>query len=149
VKCPFCSHSETKVIETRETAEEITRRRRECLKCEKRFTTYEKQESASIRVIKKDGNREMFDREKIKRGITKACEKRPISSEQIDKMVDEIERKLREKHMPEVKSTVIGEQVMSKLKKVDTVAYIRFASVYKEFEAIEDFTNVLKGLSKK
>jgi len=103
MRCPFCLAKETRVIETRETGEEITRRRRECLKCKKRFTTYEKIENFSLRVIKKDGSRELFDKEKLRRGILKACEKRPLTQEDIDTIIDSIERTLRKKHSPEVR----------------------------------------------
>jgi transcriptional repressor NrdR len=146
MKCPFCSHAETQVIETRETGEDVTRRRRECLKCERRFTTYERQESMQLRLIKRDGNREMFDKEKLKRGLLKSCEKRPVTTKQIEEIVDDIERRLRSKGKPEVKSSEIGELVMQKLKKLDAVAYIRFASVYKNFEDAGDFSKVLKQL---
>jgi transcriptional repressor NrdR len=146
MKCPFCSYAETKVIDTRETAEEITRRRRECLKCHKRFTTYEKLENFNLRVIKKDGNRESFDREKLKRGLLKACEKRPISLAEIDKVVDDIEKALRNKKLPEVRSAFIGELVMKHLKKLDSVAYIRFASVYRSFQDIHEFEKEVKEI---
>jgi transcriptional repressor NrdR len=146
MKCPFCSHAETQVIETRETGEDVTRRRRECLKCERRFTTYERQESMQLRLIKRDGNREMFDKDKLKRGLLKSCEKRPVTTKQIEEIVDDIERRLRSKGKPEVKSSEIGELVMQKLKKLDAVAYIRFASVYKNFEDAGDFSKVLKQL---
>ncbi|MBN2142176.1 transcriptional repressor NrdR [Candidatus Woesearchaeota archaeon] len=148
MNCPFCRHAETQVIETRESAEDMTRRRRECLKCEKRFTTYERVEHTHLRVIKRDGNRELFNREKLKRGFLLACEKRPVTSDQIDKILDEIEGKLRSKGKPDVKSSEIGELAMSKLKKLDSVAYIRFASVYKKFEDADDFKKVLSQLGK-
>jgi transcriptional repressor NrdR len=147
MKCPFCSHTDTQVIETRETSEDVTRRRRECLKCSKRFTTYERVEN-NLRVVKKDGIREEFDREKVKKGILKACEKRPITIEQIDKTVDEIEKTLRNKGVTEVKSTFIGNLVMRHLKKLDSVAYIRFASVYRAFQDAGEFEKELKLLKK-
>lgn len=146
MRCPFCSYQETKVVETRETGEDVTRRRRECLKCKKRFTTYEKLENLNLRVIKKDGNRESFDKEKLRRGLLKACEKRPISIADIDRVADDIERTLRSKHAPEVKSAVIGELVMKNLKKLDSVAYIRFASVYRSFQDIHEFEKEVKLL---
>lgn len=146
MRCPFCSYKATQVVETRETGEEITRRRRECLKCKKRFTTYEKLESFNIRVIKKDGNREFFDREKVKKGILKACEKRPITLEQIDNAVGAIEKILKNKHSPEVKSSAIGDLVMRYLKKLDSVAYIRFASVYRAFHDVGEFEKEVRLL---
>ena len=151
MKCPFCSSKETRVVETRETGEEVTRRRRHCLKCNKRFTTYEKLENLNLRVIKKDGNREFFDKEKLRKGILKACEKRPVSNDAIDKAADDIERTLRNKYSPEVRSSVIGDLVMRNLKKLDSVAYIRFASVYRAFQDIGEFekeVRLLKTLNK-
>lgn len=149
MKCPFCSHEETKVIESRESEDlKATRRRRECLKCEKRFTTYERVENIEIIVIKKEGKREMFDRNKVKSGMLKACEKRPINTELIDKAVDEIEKDIRNMESTEINSTAIGNLVMRKLKAIDKVAYIRFASVYREFEDISNFEEELKKLKK-
>jgi transcriptional repressor NrdR len=149
MKCPFCAYKETQVIETRESAEDITRRRRECLKCKKRFTTYEKRENVHIRVIKRDGNRELFDREKLKKGLLRACEKRPVPIEKIDLIISEIESKLSSKGKQDIKSSEIGELVMQKLRKLDAVAYIRFASVYKKFQDVADFKDVLKELKTK
>jgi transcriptional repressor NrdR len=146
MKCPFCSYKATQVVETRETTEDITRRRRECLKCKKRFTTYEKLENLNLRIIKKDGNRESFDREKVKKGILRACEKRPITLGQIDKVADEVEKTLMRKHLREVKSSVIGDLVMKHLKKLDSVAYIRFASVYRAFQDVGEFEREVKML---
>jgi len=143
MKCPFCN-SETKVTNKRD-GEGETRRRRECLKCKKRFTTYEKIE-ADLRVIKKDGARESFDIEKIRRGIIKACEKRPISLEKINSVVAEIENKLKTSNKKEVKTQTIGELVTRALKKLDKVAYIRFASVYRDFKDVSDFKKELKEL---
>lgn len=145
MQCPFCTHPETKVTETRETNEEVTRRRRECLRCEKRFTTYERVE-LNLTVIKKSGTRVAFDRNKVKNGLVKACEKRPISQERIEQAVDEIETKLRNKGKSEVSSHDIGEEVMKSLKKLDQVAYVRFASVYREFADLTSFQNELKNL---
>ncbi|MBI3334280.1 transcriptional regulator NrdR [Candidatus Pacearchaeota archaeon] len=144
MQCPYCQHLETKVIDKRDAVGR-TKRRRECLKCEKRFNTHEAVEEVRLRVIKKDGGREDFDRDKLKRGIEKACEKRPISTERIDKMIITIEDKLRKKGK-EVPSTFIGEMVSKELKKVDKVAYIRFASVYRDFTDISDFKNEIKKL---
>ena len=143
MKCVFCG-LETHVTDKRESPEG-TRRRRECLKCRKRFTTYEKPERKEIIVVKKDNRREAFSREKLKTGIMKACEKRPISIEKIDKMVEEIEERLRKKGK-EVKSRILGEMVINKLKKIDKVAYIRFASVYRDFQDIKDFKQEIKNL---
>lgn len=149
MQCPYCSHQETKVVDKRETDSlEVTRRRRECLRCEKRFTTYERVE-IDLRVIKKDGRRETFDREKIKAGMLKACEKRPVSTENIDAAIDKIEAALRGRASAEIKSAVIGELVSKELQKLDKVAYIRFASVYKDFEDIESFAVEVKQLVQK
>jgi len=142
--CPYCLNEETKVMDKRD-AEGIIRRRRECLKCSKRFNTTESVEKVDIRVIKKDGRREEFEREKIKRGILRACEKRQVSDETVDKMIMIIEEKLRRKGK-EVKSQFIGELVSKELKKIDKIAYIRFASVYKDFSDIDDFKKEIKGL---
>jgi len=149
MRCPFCNHKDTQVVETRETGEDITRRRRECLKCKKRFTTYEKMENFSLRVVKKDGNRESFDKEKVKKGIIRACEKRPITLEQIDKVVDDIDKFLRNKGQKEIKSSLIGDLVMKHLKKLDSVAYIRFASVYRAFQDVGEFEKELRMLKHK
>ena len=147
MKCPYCNQEETKVVDKRESEENaVTRRRRECLKCEKRFTTYERVETSNILVVKKDGSREQFDRNKVKKGMLKACEKRPVSAERIDAALEEIEAKLISMQGQEIKSAEIGEQVMKKLKKLDKVAYIRFASVYKEFADIESFQEEVKRL---
>ncbi len=146
--CPFCQSQETKVIDKRDTGN-ITKRRRECLKCEKRFNTLENIEEVQLRVIKKDGRREPFNREKVKRGIIKACEKRPISTEKIDRMLINIEEKLRKMGKKEIKTEVIGELVSKELKKADKVAYIRFASVYREFADVDDFKKEIKELVKK
>jgi len=145
MRCPFCNSEKTEVTDKRDSENE-TRRRRECLKCKKRFTTYERLEVKNIRVIKKDGGREQFDLEKLKKGIIKACEKRPVSLEKIDQVVREIESKLAESNKKEIKSTTIGELVMKALKKLDEVAYIRFASVYREFKDLNDFKKQLKEL---
>jgi transcriptional repressor NrdR len=150
MRCPYCQHAETKVLDSRDVEDsDVTRRRRECLECEKRFTTYERPEIVELVVKKKDGRREKFDRAKLRNGIAKACEKRPISTDQIEKVVDEIEMELRRREDIEVPSTQVGELVMRHLKKIDKVAYIRFASVYREFEDIETFENELHRLLKK
>ena len=148
MKCIFCGHSETKVVDSRES-EDITRRRRECLKCEKRFTTYERAESLQIYIIKKDNRRELFDREKLKKGILRACEKLPIPLEKIDNIVNKVESKLRTLDANEIQSKSLGEEVGKYLKQLDKVAYIRFASVYREFADIEDFKKEIQGLLKK
>ncbi|OYT56181.1 MAG: transcriptional regulator NrdR [Candidatus Aenigmarchaeota archaeon ex4484_14] len=148
MQCPYCSSNDTKVIDSRET-DGSTRRRRECLKCGNRFTTYERVEDIQFMVIKKDGRREQFNREKIKTGITKACEKRPISMEKIEQVVDKIEADLRRMGKTEIKSRVIGKMVVRELKHLDKVAYIRFASVYQEFDDLESFENELRKLKKK
>ena len=144
MRCPYCLHEETKVIDKRDANNKV-RRRRECLKCEIRFNTFEEIERLGLRVIKKDGSREEFDRDKLKRGITRACEKRPISTEKIDIMINKIEEKLRKKGK-EVESVFIGEVVSKELKKVDKIAYIRFASVYKDFTDLDDFKKEIRGL---
>ncbi len=148
MKCPFCSHAETKVLDSRESEDDLNRRRRECEKCGKRFTTYERIELPSLLVIKKDGNREQFDREKVRRGMLHACEKRPIAHEAIEKVAAEIEAEIRQKHEDdhEVKSSEIGQAVMRKLKALDEVAYIRFASVYKRFTDVESFKKEIDKL---
>ena len=150
MKCPYCSNDETQVIDTRETENlEATRRRRECLKCSKRFTTYERVEEADIIVVKKDGRRERFQRKKLIDGILKACEKRQIAIEKIEKLVDDIESDLRKRDSVEVDSKAVGELAMKKMKSLDKIAYIRFASVYREFEDIERFEEELEKLTKK
>ena len=136
MKCIFCG-SETHVTDKRESPDG-TRRRRECLKCKKRFTTYEKAEKKEFAVVKKDGRREAFSREKLRNGIIKACEKRPVTVDKIEKIINEIEENLRKKGK-EIKTEVIGKMVMDKLKKLDKVAYIRFASVYMDFKSAKDF----------
>ncbi|MEK6891778.1 MAG: transcriptional regulator NrdR [Nanoarchaeota archaeon] len=150
MKCPYCNFEETQVIDTRETENlETTRRRRECMKCNKRFTTYERVEEADIIVVKKDGRRERFERQKLVNGILKACEKRFIALEKIEKLVDEVESDLRKRDSVEVESKVVGELAMKKLKSLDKVAYIRFASVYREFGDLDRFTEELEKLQKK
>ncbi|MEK6816446.1 MAG: transcriptional regulator NrdR [Nanoarchaeota archaeon] len=150
MKCPYCHQGDTKVLDSRENEDQtVTRRRRECLKCEKRFTTYERLETSNILVIKKDGRREMYDRQKIKSGIVKSCQKRPVTMEQIEKALDDIESDIITSGDSEIESRKIGDQVMRQLKKLDKVAYIRFASVYREFEDLEMFKEELNKLLKK
>lgn len=144
--CPFCSNPETKVTDKRDVGR-VARRRRECLKCSKRFSTHEVVEIGELKVSKKDGRKESFDIEKIKRGIARACEKRPVDGERIEKMIRGIEQKLR-KRGNVVKSSLIGEMISKELKKVDKVAYIRFASVYRDFADISDFKKEIKSLVK-
>lgn len=147
MKCPFCEHTDTKVIDSRHTEDgHAIRRRRECEKCSKRFTTYEKIEEVVMMVIKKDGSRETFDRNKVMGGIVKACEKRPVSVSDMEKIVDEIERGLNNMLEKEVSSTFIGELVMDKLKDIDEVAYVRFASVYRQFTDISTFISEIESL---
>lgn len=147
MRCPYCRHDETKVLDSRES-DTAVRRRRECEKCLKRFTTYEKAETVDLLVIKKDQNRETFDRMKIIRGLTRACEKRPITLDQLENIADEIEQELRQKDTIEIKSNIIGELIMSKLKNLDKVAYIRFASVYRDFTDVDQFKKELTTLTK-
>ena len=145
IKCPYCQAEETKVVDKRETSEfDVTRRRRECLDCGKRFTTYERVEGIDLYIIKKDGRRELFDRQKLVKGIQKACEKRPVGNEKIEKVVNKIETKLRRFDKNEVKSVTLGSLVMKELMKLDTIAYIRFASVYLSFNDIKDFEKEIK-----
>lgn len=145
MNCPYCTHKESKVTDKRSSSDSI-RRRRECLKCKKRFTTYERIERSDLYVIKKDGRREKFDIKKLESGIEKALEKRPVSKEVINKMLNEIDEFIRKGGKKEVKSSVIGELVMKKLKKVDDIAYVRFASVYRQFQDINDFKQEMKEL---
>jgi len=147
VKCPYCGNTQDKVVDSRESAEgDSIRRRRECLKCLKRYTTYEHVERAPLMVIKKDGRREPFDRNKILAGLMRACEKRPISMEKLEEIVDDIERQLQRAHEKEAKSSEIGELIMSKLHALDEVAYVRFASVYRQFKDINEFMKEIKDL---
>lgn len=150
MKCPFCGFEESKVIDSRPTDEgQRIRRRRECLQCGKRFTTYEVIESLPIIVIKKDKSRETFNRNKLMNGLLRACEKRPVSIDTLDSMIDEIETIIQNSLDREVSSEKIGELVMEKLKKIDEVAYVRFASVYRQFKDINTFMNELNKLLSK
>ena len=150
MKCPFCLHEDDKVIDSRSSNEgKSVRRRRECLKCKKRFTTYEYIEEVPLMVIKKDGRREGFDRNKIISGILKACEKRPVSVEKVEALVDRVEKELQKSFDKEVKAQVVGELVMDSLHKLDEIAYVRFASVYRQFKDINQFMKELKDLLSK
>jgi transcriptional repressor NrdR len=150
MKCPYCGFSETKVVDKRDTQDDdITRRRRECLKCHERFTTYERPDISQIMVVKKDGKMQPFDRAKVLRGIVRACEKRPISVGLMEKTTDDIEAELRKDFTREIPSKQIGRLVMKKLKKMDKVAYLRFTSVYREFDDLEDFEKEVTKLVKK
>jgi transcriptional repressor NrdR len=145
MKCPYCGYKKDKVVDSRESRDgEAIRRRRECLKCARRFTTYEQVEHALPMVIKKDGRRESFDRNKILSGLTKACEKRPISVEKLYEVIDDIEKQLYSRMEKEVASNIIGEMLMEKLARLDEVAYVRFASVYRQFKDINAFTKELQ-----
>jgi transcriptional repressor NrdR len=149
VKCPFCSHVEDKVIDSREARTgELIRRRRECLKCRRRFTTYERIDEIPYMVIKKDGRRERFDRQKILQGLLKACEKRPVATAKLEAIVEEVERFVHEAKERERNTTEVGGLLMSRLKKLDKVAYVRFASVYLDFKDVKEFMAELKGLLK-
>ncbi len=149
MKCPFCGHLEDKVIDSRTIKDGTAiRRRRECMKCENRFTSYERVEDLMPMVIKKDGSREPFDRHKILHGMEKALEKRPVDMATREKAVEEIEKKILSLELKEVQSSVIGEEVMSSLKDMDKIAYVRFASVYREFKDINEFMEELQGLLK-
>ena len=145
MKCPFCGYQESKVVDSR-PAEESIRRRRECLACEKRFTTYETVESLPMVVIKKDGSRQSFDRQKVFNGMLRACEKRPVSVDQIEKMAMEIEQSLQNSLEREIRTEEVGQLVMEKLKSVDEVAYVRFASVYRQFKDINTFMEELSKI---
>lgn len=146
MKCPFCAAADSDVLESRVVSEgEGIRRRRECTKCRKRFTTLEKVKESVLWVIKKDGRRELFDREKVKRGILRAVEKRPVPLSAVEEIVDEVEREMLRQEKEEVPTHLIGKTVLTKLKKVDKVAWLRFASVYFEFEDLGDFEKVLEG----
>lgn len=149
MKCPFCGKDNTKVIDSRPTDDSSIRRRRQCDECGKRFTTYEKIESMPLIVIKKDNNREPYDREKIVAGIVRSCHKRPISMKQINDMVDDIEGQIFNMEEKEIPTTTIGSIVIDKLKDLDEVAYVRFASVYREFKDVNTFMDEIKKILKK
>ena len=145
MRCPFCTAVNTQVLESRMVDEgRSLRRRRECLKCKKRFTTYEKVGGSALWVVKKDGRREPFDREKIKRGVLRAVEKRPVSMDWVNDLVDQVEREMMRKEKEEVSSKLIGKSILKRLKRIDRVAWLRFASVYLQFEDLEDFARAIK-----
>ena len=147
MKCPYCGHPESKVIDSRPADENASiRRRRECLSCARRFTTYETVESLPIVVIKKDGSRQSFDRQKVLRGMIRACEKRPVALAELERIADEIEQELQNSMEREIRTEVIGEKVMERLRNVDQVAYVRFASVYRQFKDIDTFMAELNKL---
>jgi transcriptional repressor NrdR len=147
MKCPYCGETDNKVIDSRLSKDaSVIRRRRECLDCSRRFTTYEHIEEVPIMIIKKDGRREVFNREKVRSGVKKACEKRNISMNVIEEFIDELERDLREIGEKEIPASVVGEKIMAKLHELDAVAYVRFASVYREFKDVNDFVSELKSL---
>ena len=147
MKCPYCGHPESKVIDSRPADENASiRRRRECLSCDRRFTTYETVESLPMVVIKKDGSRQSFDRQKMLRGMIRACEKRPVTLAELERIADEIEQELQNSMEREIRTEIIGEKVMERLRKVDQVAYVRFASVYRQFKDIDTFMAELNKL---
>ena len=147
MKCPYCGETDNKVIDSRLSKDaSVIRRRRECIECTRRFTTYEHIEEVPIMIIKKDGRREVFNREKVRSGVKKACEKRNISMNVIEEFIDELERDLREIGEKELPASVVGEKIMEKLHELDDVAYVRFASVYREFKDVNDFVSELKIL---
>jgi len=149
VKCPFCDHLDDKVVDSRLAREgQLIRRRRECLSCKRRYTTYERIEETQPVVVKKDGRRELFDRQKILAGLKKACEKRPIKTDDIEAVTDRIEKRVQEKGETEVPSRTIGEEIMRELRDLDQVAYVRFASVYRDFKDIDQFMNELRSLAR-
>ena len=149
MRCPYCSHSESDVVDSRDTDDYRIRRRRECAKCKRRFTTYEEVDKEDIFVIKKDGRREKFDRHKLLAGLAKSCEKRPVSRERIEEMANWVEGRIRKGGKKEIATNDIGEFVMERLRKVDDVAYIRFASVYRSFTDIDSFEDALRKLKRK
>jgi transcriptional repressor NrdR len=147
MKCPFCNHLEDKVVDSREAKEGDTiRRRRECLKCERRFTTYERIDEVPYMVIKKDGRREKFDRQKVLGGLIKACEKRPVGNAKLSELVNQVEAKVGDSPDREISTTEIGEFLMERLQELDKIAYVRFASVYRDFQDEQAFFNELKNL---
>lgn len=149
MKCPYCHKDDSSVIDSREAeGQAAIRRRRECNDCDKRFTTYERVEGIDMKVIKKDGQRENFNRDKLRKGVVKATWKRPVSMADIEELMDEVERKLRLKDSKEVKSWEVGNLVLNRLKKLDSLSYLLFASVYRDFDSLEDFEEELKRLEK-
>lgn len=147
MNCPFCSHKEDRVVDSRESREgDVIRRRRHCLRCDRRFTTYERIDEVPYMAVKKDGRREKFDRQKVLTGLLKACEKRPVAMARLAEIVDEIETRLTDSAEREISTTEIGEILMARLKALDKIAYVRFASVYRDFQDVEAFLNELKHL---
>ncbi len=147
MNCPFCAHKEDRVIDSRESKEgDVIRRRRQCLSCERRFTTYERCDEIPYMVVKKDGRREKFDRQKVLNGLLKACEKRPVPMAKLAEVVDTVESSLSDNSDREIATTEIGEMLMEHLKNLDKIAYVRFASVYRDFQDVEAFLNELKNL---
>jgi len=147
MRCPYCGHVESKVIDSRESKKGLSiRRRRECLHCERRFTTYEKIEEIPTMVVKKDGSRQLFDRQKLLRGLLRAVEKRPIAVSKLEEIIEEVETRLQERPEKELKSAEIGQLVMDRLRDLDKVAYVRFASVYREFRDVNEFKQELEDL---
>jgi len=150
MRCPFCGHGETKVVDSRVSeSQDAIRRRRECLSCQKRFTTYERREEMPLMVAKRDGSTEPFDRGKLLRGLIVATAKRNVSTEQLEGLIDDIESELHNEFRYEIDSTVLGDMVLDRLRELDKVAYVRFASVYKSFEDVDEFTSELRGLKKR
>ncbi len=150
MKCPYCNNADTKVVDKRDSEDlSVIRRRRECLSCQKRFTTYERLEAIPITIVKKDGNREQFDRDKLMRGIIRACEKRPVPISEIEHLISDIEAEVKSMDSTEIPSKKLGEIVMDKLKSLDAVAYVRFASVYREFKDAKQFMKELEQYLKK
>ena len=147
MNCPFCGHRQDRVVDSRESREgDVIRRRRQCLKCDRRFTTYERTDEVPFMVVKKDGRREKFDRQKVLAGLLKACEKRPVPMPKLAEIVDGVESKLAESTDREVSTTEVGEMLMDRLRALDKIAYVRFASVYRDFQDVEAFLNELKNL---
>jgi len=147
MNCPFCGHKQDRVVDSRESREgDVIRRRRQCLECERRFTTYERIDEVPYMVVKKDGRREKFDRQKILAGLLKACEKRPVSMAKLAEIVDQVEARLAESAEREINTTEIGEMLMDRLRSLDKIAYVRFASVYRDFQDVEAFLSELKNL---
>jgi len=150
MRCPFCGHDETKVVDSRVSeSQDAIRRRRECLSCQRRFTTYERREEMPLMVLKRDGTAEPFDRSKLLRGLIVATAKRNVAIDQLEALIDDIESELHNTFRYEVPSTQLGDMVLTRLKGLDKVAYVRFASVYKSFQDLDEFTSELKGLSKR
>lgn len=148
MRCPYCHHADTSVVDSREAEDQTSiRRRRECDQCDKRFTTYERVEGIDLKVIKKDGSKEDFSRDKLKRGLVKATWKRPVSMADIEALIDEIEAMLRRKRTSEVKSWEVGNLVINRLKKIDPLSYLLFASVYRDFDSLEDFAQEIEKLT--